>query len=667
MATIAIQDFTGYTFPSTGGTLVLTGNSYAYFSASINLDTIDTVDITMNGEPGTVVEDNGIYDAYVESSPGDEIILTITTSGNSAGQTVLGNIYFYENGVEIGSCNIWQEASVAPSRYYANITGAANISVPVNPSAIYSGNSNHITLEFNGDNLRTDAVRNNGAVWIRTSGNWFSFEMYGEGWEYLNLGSSTYIGRYAYWSTNGFESTFVVDINDGSVTLTKGQQTSATTFGGGITAPGMTFFHSTYGTNVRMNFYRLAIYGGDNKTLLYDFVPDYDGTTKGLRDRVSGNFYSATNQSYITLVSLRTFEVNTDTITSDYSGTSTSVIVTADSDLAWTASTSDSWISITNPTGSGNGSFTVVVSENRDHSGKTGSVTVTSSDGDVLTISVSQERMPSLISQKPLCRNGNSVIKMYRSGELIYLKVNPQTTPPEPPTPTGYTNMPLTFEITKAGNLRWYTQNGSYTKTIEYKKNDGEWTQITSSNAGTLIPVEVGDIVQLRGDNAQYAPQDGRCSCWCGTTANYKMYGNIMSLIDSTGFTTLSSFTQANVFMNFFNSGGCIDAENLILPATALTDYCYQGMLAQSNNLEIGPLLPVETLVQGCYAYLFYHSYQINNIRCLATNISASRCLDNWTNGVASVGTFYKNPNMSSWGRGSSAVPNNWTLTDYTE
>ena len=221
------------------------------------------------------------------------------------------------------------------------------------------------------------------------------------------------------------------------------------------------------------------------------------------------------------------------------------------------------------------------------------------------------------------------------------------------------------MEITAAGNLKWYAQNGSYTKTIEYKKNDGEWTQITSSNNNTFIPVAVGDIIQLRGDNAQYAPQDGRCSCWSGSTASYKLYGNIMSLVNSTGFTTLSSFTQPNVFMNFFNNSHCVDAENLILPATALTNYCYQGMLAQNGNLQVGPLLPVETLVQGCYAYLFYHCYAINNIRCLAINKSASNCLQEWVNGAPSSGTFYKNPNMSSWNRGSSGVPNNWTLTDY--
>jgi hypothetical protein len=384
----------------------------------------------------------------------------------------------------------------------------------------------------------------------------------------------------------------------------------------------------------------------------------------------NSSLYSRTGGLGISvLVQSSTFEIAPTSSAATYESGTTTITVNTDNDssITWTASTNDSWLSLSTLTGAGDGSVTVTYTENETFQSRTGTVTFTSSEGDVLTFTIEQEQKPVLVYDHPIYRSGNLVKKMYRSGEIIYVRLNPASEEPEPPTPTGYSDMYLTMEIMSAGSLKWYTQNNNSQKTIEYKKNDGEWTQITSTNAGTLVSVAVGDIIQLRGDNAQYAPADGRCSCWCGTTATYKLYGNIMSLIDSTGFTTLSSFTQQNVFMNFFNSGGCIDAENLILPATALTNYCYQGMLAQSANLKVGPLLPVETLVQGCYAYLFYHSYQINNIRCLATNISASNCLQEWVNGAPSSGTFYKNPNMSSWGRGASAVPNNWTLTDYTE
>lgn len=323
-------------------------------------------------------------------------------------------------------------------KYYAYITGGANIEVPVNPGQLYTNNSNHLTLEFNGDNLRTDTVRNNAAVWIRSSGNWFSFEMYGQGWEYLNLGSTVYIGRYNYWSTSGFDSTFVVDIDNGNVTLTKGQQTSATTFSGGITASNMFFFKSDSGRNCHLNYYRLGIYGysGGQKTLLYDFVPDLSGSTKGLRDKVSGNFYAATDQSKIELIALSTFETDVTAITATYSATTTSVTLTADEGMDWTASTVDNWITVSPASGTGSATITISVLQNKTYISRTGSVEITNGE-DTIEIECTQEKYPLFVPSENIYRadlevvkayrSGSTINKAYRSGELIYLRLNPPT------------------------------------------------------------------------------------------------------------------------------------------------------------------------------------------------------------------------------------------------
>lgn len=236
----------------------------------------------------------------------------------------------------------------------------------------------------------------------------------------------------------------------------------------------------------------------------------------------------------------------------------------------------------------------------------------------------------------------------------------------EPPAPVLQQYVTMTFST--SGNIKWYAQNNSYSKTIQYSINGGEWTTIYSTTNNSWIGVSAGDVVRFRGDNAQYAPQDGRCSCFSGTTGTFTLSGNIMSLVDSTNFATLSSFTAENVFMNFFNNcTGLTDASDLMLPATALTNYCYQGLLAQCTSLTKGPLLAVETLVTKCYAYFYYHTYNLQEIRCLAVNTSASNCLQEWVNGVQTTsGTFYKNPNKTNWGRGNAGVPNNWTITDYS-
>lgn len=293
------------------------------------------------------------------------------------------------------------------ANYYAHITGAANVQVPFSPYQVYTGNGNYVKLEVNCDNLRTDSIKNNAAVWLNGTSNWFSFEMYGQGWEYFNLGSTTYIGRYDYWSTSGFEETLVLEVNNRAVTLTKGQQTSATTFSGNFTSSNISFFPTTYGANTRVYFYEWKAYGANN-TLLFDFVPNYSGTTKGLRDKVSGNFYAATDQSKIELIALSTFETDVTAITASYNSTTSAVTLEADEDMAWTASTLNDWITLSTTGGTGSSVFNVSLSKNTAYTQRVGTVTLTNGE-DVIEIVCTQEKYPLLIPNNNIYRGGNRI------------------------------------------------------------------------------------------------------------------------------------------------------------------------------------------------------------------------------------------------------------------
>ena len=48
----------------------------------------------------------------------------------------------------------------------------------------------------------------------------------------------------------------------------------------------------------------------------------------------------------------------------------------------------------------------------------------------------------------------------------------------------------------------------------------------------------------------------------------------------------------------------------------------------------------------------------------LATDPSASDCSSNWVSGVASAGTFVKNPNMTTLPTGTNGIPEGWTVED---
>lgn len=254
----------------------------------------------------------------------------------------------------------------------------------------------------------------------------------------------------------------------------------------------------------------------------------------------------------------------------------------------------------------------------------------------------------------------NPVSKIYLGDELVW-----PTTPPDP-----YLSMPLTFEILSAGTIVWRKRTiQAANKSIMYSMDGDTWTTITASNtAGTSFNVSAGDIVQFRGANNSYATSSVASVYFSGSTAVFNVYGNIMSLIYSTNYSTKTSFpisTSYN-FCYMFGGTNIKSAENLRLPATSLADSCYQDMFRKST-IETAPELPANILAAGCYATMFADCTSLNNIRCLATNISATDCTSGWvTNVPGSVGTFVKHPNMSSWTRGVNGIPTGWTVEDAT-
>ena len=138
-----------------------------------------------------------------------------------------------------------------------------------------------------------------------------------------------------------------------------------------------------------------------------------------------------------------------------------------------------------------------------------------------------------------------------------------------------------------------------------------------------------------------------------------------------------------------FNSSNVVDASNLILPATTLLHscyhqmfygctsltsapelpattlfpYCYASMFRGCTSLTAAPELPAETLRNNCYQQMFYGCSNLQYIKCMATSISASNCLNWWVNGVSSTGTFVKDAN-TTWPSGNDGIPNNWAIVD---
>lgn len=263
----------------------------------------------------------------------------------------------------------------------------------------------------------------------------------------------------------------------------------------------------------------------------------------------------------------------------------------------------------------------------------------------------------------------------------------------------------LTFRILSNGNIFWRS-NGSLSKTIEYSINAGPWTSITASTAPVTISVSTNDIVRFKGTNQSYATSKTAYSGFghgeAGTSgqstydnnaAEFNIEGNIMSLIYGDNFVNNSGFNGGTYnFCSIFKKSKCVSAENLILPAETLTQYCYRAMFSWCTYLTVAPELPATTLAKGVYWYMFekcsittapdllaehlvaecYGSMftgcaSLNFIKCMAIDgFNTTNCKQNWVSGVASSGTFVKDSGVAvnTWGRGAGGIPTNWLVYD---
>ncbi len=200
------------------------------------------------------------------------------------------------------------------------------------------------------------------------------------------------------------------------------------------------------------------------------------------------------------------------------------------------------------------------------------------------------------------------------------------------PTPShNYSQDYLTFDILSDGDIAWfYNENGMFDseeKEIEYSKNNGDWIPITSSDGNTIISVQTGDSIRFRGNNSTYRFNSFNDKRGILTTAGFNVSGNIMSLIYGDNFVGQTILTDLETFYPLFNRcSGLVSSENLILPATTLSDYCYSSMFSGCINLTSAPVLSTTTLSVGCYSGMFEFCTSLTTAPELPATTLAEEC-----------------------------------------
>ena len=201
---------------------------------------------------------------------------------------------------------------------------------------------------------------------------------------------------------------------------------------------------------------------------------------------------------------------------------------------------------------------------------------------------------------------------------------------------------PLTFEATSDGTTITFKNEAS--GPVTYTVNGGSAQTIASNNTGN-ISVDAGDRVCFYGDNATYSkitvysPEPGyeEISVYSSTiscSADCYVYGNIMSLISSSSFSTATELTGdyafSNLFEDYYKSKYIKNhaTKHLVLPATTLTAHCYEELFRNCENLTTPPALPATTLAESCYKGMFLFCDNLTSTPALPATTLAKSCYE---------------------------------------
>jgi len=299
--------------------------------------------------------------------------------------------------------------------------------------------------------------------------------------------------------------------------------------------------------------------------------------------------------------------------------------------------------------------------------------------------------------------DGNSITATWESGDELYVCYNGHKNILNLTDGAGTAN--ATFEGTIQGKpfnnsiLICYVHDKNHPADITFNDN-GEYyyaddtftTQDGTLEGATKRNVYFGATTYATGENIT-----------CEFFVNTSMMKFMVTAPDEVSagdaatlkkdFANKTSLSNTHIFNYLFDGNTALtDASELLLPVTTLTQACYAYMFRNCTTLTAAPTLPATTLAKVCYQYMFqgctslttapdllapalpildaldcYASMfkgctNLNYVKCLATS-GSFKYASNWLSGVAATGTFYKAKGVS-WNRDGSGIPTGWTVEE---
>ena len=164
------------------------------------------------------------------------------------------------------------------------------------------------------------------------------------------------------------------------------------------------------------------------------------------------------------------------------------------------------------------------------------------------------------------------------------------------PIPHDYSKDYLTFVALEDGTFVFFDN------AVSYSLDNGEtWTELAANTDSPTVTT--GNKIMWKSELT--TPFPGAFS----SSGRFNVQGNIMSLLYGDEFEGQTDLTgKDSIFASLFQDcEGLISVENLILPATTLTNQCYYSMFDGCTSLTTAPsVLPATTLTNQCYCSMFF-------------------------------------------------------------
>ena len=212
----------------------------------------------------------------------------------------------------------------------------------------------------------------------------------------------------------------------------------------------------------------------------------------------------------------------------------------------------------------------------------------------------------------------------------------------------NYKGQYFTTEAIQSGKIGFIIDAGinkDMIESISYSVDNGQtWTKVEnqndkSENLAIIVQANAGDKILWKGNAVTLSDSGADYVSGFISNINVNIFGNIMSLLYDDTFRYMTEFPdEITGFYYLFGydfkysddvqANGCdvVDASNLILPATTLTNYCYDQMFHGCTNLTTAPKLPATILANYCYAGMFEGCTSLINVPKLPATTLATGC-----------------------------------------